>query len=81
MLLLPLPADVQSGVHNVPVSVTKINTAGSHGPELVIKGIDDANEFRRKVLNLKRGMGSAPAQQGMASPIGSVAPSQIGASA
>lgn len=64
----------------VPVSKTSINTAGSPQAELIINGIYDANEFRRKVMNAKRGTTSAPLQQGMATN-GSIAPSQIGASA
>merc|ERR1711908_78755 len=65
----------------VPVSKTLINTAGGIGPELIIEGIEDANSFRRFVMDLKkRGGGgiaapiAAPMQQGMG-----MSPATIGA--
>jgi len=44
----------------VPISKAFINTAGGNGPELIIDGIADANAFRRKVMELKKGGGAAP---------------------
>lgn len=44
----------------VPISQAFINTAGSQGSELIIEGIEDANGFRRLVMDLKRGKGGGP---------------------
>eukprot|EP00746_Dinoflagellata_sp_MGD_P022625 gnl/MRDRNA2_/MRDRNA2_152927_c0_seq1.p1 gnl/MRDRNA2_/MRDRNA2_152927_c0~~gnl/MRDRNA2_/MRDRNA2_152927_c0_seq1.p1 ORF type:complete len:278 (+),score=52.63 gnl/MRDRNA2_/MRDRNA2_152927_c0_seq1:72-905(+) len=61
-------------------SKSAINTAGSIGPELIIEGIQDANGFRRLVMDLKKrggggGPSDAPKQQSM-----SGGPQMIGAS-
>merc|ERR1712107_193194 len=53
----------------LPFSKAVINTAGSNGAELIIDGIEDANAFRRMVMELKNRSRaqarSAPQQQGM----------------
>lgn len=59
----------------LPVSKALVNTAGSSGPELIIDGIEDANGFRRLIMNLKKGGSSfAPRQQAM-----SMQPATLGA--
>jgi len=61
---------------DLPVSKTLISTAGSQGPELVLFGVTDANAFRRKILDSKRG-GPAPRQQAMESAsLGEVGPAR-----
>merc|ERR1712228_246563 len=44
----------------VPISMTMVNTAGSQGHELVLRGVQEASEFRRFVMDLKqKGPGAA----------------------
>lgn len=52
----------------IPISKALVNTAGSHGPEVIIDGVEDASAFRRLVMDLKKGgINRPPAQQGMPS--------------
>jgi len=67
-LVIPCCACTPTSVE-VPISKALVNTAGSHGPEVVIEGIEDASDFRRLVMDLRKNKGAsgAPAQQGMPS--------------